>query len=51
MAVSDCIGFSVCSDVTLDTTVAKLNGWVLVKKPDGTRAWEEGGPMKPFTTQ
>ena len=27
--------------LTLDTAVAKLNGWVLMHKPDGTRVWEK----------
>jgi hypothetical protein len=40
VAVSGYIGYSVCSAVVLDSAVAKLNGWVLVNKPDGTRVWE-----------
>jgi hypothetical protein len=44
MAVSECIGYSGGSALFLDTVVAKLNGWFLVNKPDGTRVWEEGAP-------
>jgi len=41
VTVSGLIGFSAWSDDLLDSAVAALKGWVLVNKPDGTRAWEE----------
>lgn len=41
VSVAHFLGYSLWSEAMLDSVVAKLNGWVLVNKPNGTRVWEK----------